>query len=153
MMRAHIGAKAMPEAVIVSLVKRRADLAGELNTVQARLNQLHADLASLDDVIKQFDPEYRLDSIRPRYRRQASTAETASISRAVLDTLRRAGEALSAKAIGALVMAERGLNMEDRALVRSMTKRVDMALRYQRTNGIVEATEVEGGSVVWSLGR
>jgi predicted nuclease with TOPRIM domain len=140
----------MPDAVIVALVKRRADLAGELNDTQGRLNQLHADLAALDDVIKQFDPDYRLDSIRPRYRRQASTAETASISRAVLDTLRRAGEPLSAKAIGALVMAERGLNEQDRALVRSMTKRVDMALRYQRTNGMVEARDGEAG-VIWGL--
>jgi hypothetical protein len=41
----------MPDAVIVALVKRRADLAGELNDTQGRLNQLHADLAALDDVI------------------------------------------------------------------------------------------------------
>ncbi len=141
----------MTEPVLAALVKRRAELAGEMHTLQSRLHQVHADLASLDDVIKQFDPDYKLDTIRPRYRRQATPAETASISRAVLDTLRRAVEPLAVKDIAALIMTERGLDQQDGALVRSMRKRVDMALRYQRTNGMVEAREADAGAVVWGL--
>ena len=136
---------------IVALVARRAELAGEMNTLQGRLHQIHADLASLDDVIKQFDPEYRLETIRPRYRRQTTPAETASISRAVLDTLRRAGEPMGAKAVALAIMTERGLDQQDRALVRSMAKRVDMALRYQRTNGMVEEAIGGGAGVNWRL--
>lgn len=59
------------------------------------------------------------------------------MSRTVLDTLRRAGKPLSAKEIEARIMADRGLNAGDPKLRRSMSKRVDMALRYQRTNGMV----------------
>lgn len=133
----------MTDHTIVALVARRAELAGEMNTLQTRLNQIHADLSSLDDVIKQFDPDYQLATIRPRYRKQVSPGEVASISRAVLDTLRRAGEPMTAKAVAQAIMTERGLNLTDRALVRSMAKRVDMALRYQRTNGMVEESESE----------
>lgn len=136
---------------IVALVARRAELAGEMNTLQGRLHQIHADLASLDDVIKQFDPEYELSTIRPRYRRQATPAEVSSISRAVLDTLRRAGEPMGAKAVALAIMTERGLDQTDRAMVRSMAKRVDMALRYQRTNGMVEEAVCEGVEVAWRL--
>jgi hypothetical protein len=139
----------MPDAVILALVKRRGDLAGEMHTLQTRLYEVHAELASLDDVIKQFDPEYRLESIRPRYRRE-KTPETASIGRAVLDTLRRAAGPLGVKEIAGLIMNERGLDRSNRALVRSTNKRVDMALRYQRTNGMVEAEETDGG-VVWAV--
>lgn len=141
----------MTDHTVVALVARRAELAGEMHTLQNRLNQIHADLSSLDDVIKQFDPDYQLATIRPRYRKQVTPGEVASISRAVLDTLRRAGEAMTAKAVAQAIMTERGLNITDRALVRSMAKRVDMALRYQRTNGMVGETMHENAGVMWLL--
>jgi hypothetical protein len=34
---------------------------------------------------------------------------------------------------------------------RNMNKRVDMALRYQRTNGMVRAREDEGAVVRWEI--
>ena len=140
----------MTDHLIATLVKRRAELAGEMHQLQTRLHAIHADLASLDDVIKQFDPEYELATIRPKYKRAATPADVASISRAVLDTLRRAGEPLTVQLIAQAITTERGLDATDRALGRSMRKRVDMALRYQRTNGMVE--EVAGGrAVAWLL--
>lgn len=143
----------MTDHTIVALVARRAELAGEMHTLQARLNQIQADLSSLDDVIKQFDPDYQLATIRPRYRKQVSPGEVASISRAVLDTLRRAGEAMTAKAVAQAIMTERGLNLTDRALVRSMAKRVDMALRYQRTNGMVGEFQGPDMSLRWRISQ
>lgn len=143
----------MTDHIILPLIARPAELAGEMHTLQARLHQIHADLASLDDVIKQFDPEYELATIRPKYRRQASPAETASISRAVLDTLRKAAEPMTARAIAQAIMVERGLDQADRGLMRSMAKRVDMALRYQRTNGMVREANGPGATVVWEVAR
>src|SRR6185437_4180624 len=140
----------MNDHVIASLVERRRILAGELDKAQGQVHQLHADLASLDAVIRQFDPEYPLATIRPKYQRQATAAEFGSMSRAVLDVLRRAGDPLSAKEIGARIMADRGLNAGDPKLRRTMNKRVDMALRYQRTNGMVRETAAEDG-VGWEI--
>lgn len=139
----------MNQHVLASLVGRRAELAGEMLMIQTRLHQIHADLAAIDDVIRQFDPDYKLETIRPKYRRKQTTAELASISRAVLDTLRRAGEAMTVKGIADAIMTERGLDKQDRGLVRSMQKRVDMTLRYQRTNGMVADSDADGGGVVW----
>ena len=141
----------MTDHTIAALVTRRAELAGEMHTLQTRLHQIHADLSSLDDVIKQFDPDYQLATIRPRYRKQVTPGEVASISRAVLDTLRRAGEPITAKAIAQAILTERGLNLTDRALVRSMAKRVDMALRYQRTNGMTSEIINESKTVNWNI--
>lgn len=111
---------------------------------------MHADLASLDSVIKQIDPDYQLDAIRPRYRRTPTAGEFDSISRTVLDHLRRAGKPLSAKELGGRIIAERGLNTADPKLRRQMNKRVDMALRYQRTNGMVREV-AEAGAVAWEI--
>jgi hypothetical protein len=140
-------------SVVAALVQRRAELAGRIETMQGELQQLHADLACLDAVIRQFDPERDVGAIRPKYRRAPTAAEFGSISRTVLDVLRRAGEPLSAAAIADRIIAERGLNAGDRALVRSMGKRVAMALRYQRTNGMVEEAEVEGRLGMWEIAR
>jgi hypothetical protein len=50
---------------------------------------------------QQVGPEYGLDAIRPRYRGAASAAEFGSISKTVLDRLRRAAKPHSAEDIGA----------------------------------------------------
>jgi hypothetical protein len=65
--------------------------------------------------------------------------------------LRLAPQPMAAKTIAARIIEERGLNAGDRALARSKAKRVDMALRYQRTNGIVRETEGPGAAVVWEI--
>jgi hypothetical protein len=61
-------------------------------------------------LIKQFDPDYQLATIRPCYRKHVSPAEVASISRAILDTLTPAGEPMSAKAVAQAIMKDRGLD-------------------------------------------
>jgi hypothetical protein len=55
----------------------------------------------------------------------------------VLDHSRWAGKPLSAKELAGRIIAERGLNTVDPKLRRRMNKRMDMALEYQRTNGMV----------------
>ncbi|MDE8347629.1 MAG: hypothetical protein POH28_15865 [Acidocella sp.] len=52
---------------------------------------------------------------------------------------------MSAKEVVGKVMEARGLNLADPKLRRQMNKRIDMALRYQRTNGMVREVAVEGG--------
>ncbi len=141
----------MADSVLPALVKRRADLAGQLGTMQTAVQQLHADLACIDAVIRQFDPDYKLETIRPTYRKAASPAEFGAMSRAVLDTLRRAPGPMAVKAIAQAIVAERGLDQHDQTVRRAMQKRVDMALRYQRTNGMVAEVAGVGAEVAWKV--
>ena len=140
----------MTDPVLAALVTRRAELTGKIHSAQGELQQMHADLASLDAVIRQIDPEYRIDAIRPRYRRAPQAGEFGSISRTVLDHLRRAGKPISAKDLAGRIIAERGLNTGDPKLRRQMNKRVDMALRYQRTNGMVREARTDS-AVMWEI--
>lgn len=143
----------MTDHVLSALVVRRADLTGAIHKTQGELQQMHADLASLDAVIRQIDPEYPLEAIRPRYRRAAQAGEFGSISRVVLDHLRKAARPMTAKEIAGKIIAERGLNGGDRALGRNMVKRVGMAIRYQRTNGMVREAGTNGAEVLWEIER
>lgn len=143
----------MADQVMPALVTRRAELAGELEKAQGHVQQLHADLASLDAVIRQFDPSYPIASIRAKYTRVPATAEFGAISRTVLDVLRQAGEPLAVAEIAQRIIAQRALNGADRTLRSTMVKRVGMALRYQRTNGMVEEAIVQDGEMVWGVRR
>jgi hypothetical protein len=140
----------MTDSILNALVLRRSDMMGRINKAQADIQQMHADLAALDSVIQQIDPEYRLEVIRPRYQRAPTPAEFGSISRTVLDVLRRAQGPQSARTMAEQIIAERGLNTADPKLRRQMAKRVDMALRYQRTNGMVREEALDG-VVGWAI--
>ena len=141
----------MADQILPALVNRRAELAGELEKAQGHVQQLHADLASLDAVIRQFDPEYPVGNIRPKYRRAPAAAEFGAMSRTVLDILRRAGGPMCTRDIADRIIAERALNAGDKGLRSSMVKRVNMALRYQRTNGMVHETNPSGTEVMWQI--
>ena len=73
------------------------------------------------------------------------------MSRTVLDILRRVARPISAPEIAKLMIAERGLDPTDRAMRRNMVKRVGMALRYRRTNGVVREAGAEGADILWEL--
>jgi hypothetical protein len=56
----------MNEFVISGLVKRRAEMAGEIERTQERLAELVDDLEALYKVILQFDPKYQLATIKAK---------------------------------------------------------------------------------------
>ena len=70
--------------VLPGLVKRRALLAGELEASQAKVRQLHADLAAVDAVIRQYDPAYPVDAIATK-RARGTDAKTIERQRDLLE--------------------------------------------------------------------
>ncbi len=64
----------MTDYVLACLTKRRADLTGEADTLRARLAQISVDVGHLDAVIRQFDPNYDLATIRPKRSRGPNVA-------------------------------------------------------------------------------
>ena len=56
----------MTDYVLTGLVKRRAELAGEIEATHDRLRKMIEDLEKLDSVILQFDPTHQVEAIRPK---------------------------------------------------------------------------------------
>jgi len=52
--------------VITALVKRRAELAGQIEATHEALRKMVLDLENLDATIQQFDPTYQVEAIRPK---------------------------------------------------------------------------------------
>ena len=56
----------MTDYVLTGLVKRRAELAGEIEETHNRLRKMIEDLEKHDSVILQFDPSHQVEAIRPK---------------------------------------------------------------------------------------
>ena len=139
------------EHVLSGLTRKRAALAGEADALRSRLAQIGTDLGHLDAVIRLFDPDCDVAGIRPKRPRSPDAAKPGEMSRFVLDALRDAAEPVPTPAIAARLMAERGLDGQDRRLVRSVTKRVGMTLRHQEQRGTVCSQTGAGRVILWEI--
>ncbi len=143
----------MTDYVLAGLAKRRAELAGEAETLRARLAQIATDTGHLDAVIRQFDPDYDLGSIRPKRPRTQDAAKRGDMSRFIMKVLRDATEPVATHEVVRRLMAERGQDAEDRRLVKQTMKRVGMAFSRQKANGTVRAIQGPGPLTLWEVAR
>lgn len=144
----------MSEHVISGLVRKRAELAGEIESTHKRLSQMIADLGNLDATILMFDPQFEIDGIRPKaFRPPDDWSKRGEMSRAVLGILRVALEPMTARDIARQIIAERGLDVNDDRLLRLMRQRVATSLRYQRDKGVAVSKDGPGMWNVWEIKR
>jgi hypothetical protein len=138
--------------VITALVKKRAELAGDIENTQAALQKMILALEALDNTLLMFDAQYKIETIKPKaFRPPADWSKRGQMSRIILNILRQASEPMSARDIGLQLMLERGLGQEDQKLVRLMAKRCGVALRGMRDRGIAASDEGPGQLVLWTL--
>ena len=141
----------MTDHVLSSLAKRRAELSGEAETLKARLALIATDIGHLDAVIRQFDPNYDLGSIRPKRARCQDAAGRGEMSRFILTVLREATEPVATHDVVRRLMAERGQDVDDVRLVKLTMKRVGMAFSRQKANGAVRAIQGPGPVTLWEV--
>jgi hypothetical protein len=118
--------------VLGGLVAPRAKLAGDIENTHQAHRKMVLDLESLDATILQFDPNYRVESSRPKPSDRQRIGATGQKSRIILSVLRQAAEPLTTRDIALQLQVERALDKSDQRLLRLMTKVVGVALRGQR---------------------
>lgn len=137
--------------VISALVRKRAELAGDIETGQAAVQRMIRELEGLDATIRLFDPDYRVEAIRPKaFRPPDDWSKRGEMTRIILDILRQAAEPLTSRDIATQLVAERALEPTEK-LMRLMTKRVGVALRGQRDKGAVRSDQSHGLYMVWEM--
>jgi hypothetical protein len=140
--------------VMGALVKRRAQLAGDIELAHEGLRKMVMDLEHLDQTIMQFDPTYRVESIKAKaFRPPKDWSNRGQMTRIVLSILRQAAEPLTSRDIALELLVERALDKNDQRLLRLMTKRVGVALRLQRDKGVVDSVQGPGQYNVWEIAR
>ncbi len=140
--------------VLTGLVKKRAELAGDIENAQVALQQMIRDLESLDATIRLFDADYQVEAIRPKtFRPPSDWSKRGQMTRIILDVLRQATEPLTTRDIAFQLMRERALDIADVKLLRLMTKRCGVALRLQREKGVVRCEQGPGQYMIWEIAR
>jgi len=127
------------EHVVSGLVKKRAELAGQIEGAQTTLRQLIIDLDNLDATLRIFVPDIDLADIKPKPLPPRHQAFKSEVMRIVFAALRESEGPMTAEQLAQYVMAERGLNTADKRLVRAMGKRVGACLRHHRTRGLLRS--------------
>jgi hypothetical protein len=140
--------------VLSGLVKRRAELAGDIERTHDALRKMVLDLENLDATILQFDPDFRVEMIQPKaFRPPKDWSNRGQMSRIILSILRQAAAPLTTRDIALELLVERALDKSDQRLLRLMTKRVGVALRGQRENGVVKCDQGPGQYMLWEITR
>lgn len=90
----------MNEFVLSGLVKRRAELSGDIQRVHETLRKMVLDLESPDATIVQFAPDFKVESIkRKAFRPPKDWSNQGQMSRIILSALRQASEPLTSRDI------------------------------------------------------
>jgi hypothetical protein len=140
--------------VVSSLIKRRAELAGDIEKCHESLRKMVADPENLDQTILQFEPDFRVENIRPKaFRSPKDWANRGEMTRICLSVLRQAAEPLTSSDIALELIVARALDRSDQRLLRLMTKRLGVALRLQRDKGVVRSEQGPGQYMIWEIAR
>jgi hypothetical protein len=142
----------MTDYMVTGLVKKRAELAGELESTHNRLRELVNQLESLDSTLRIVAPDMEVEAIRPKaFRPPDDWSKRGQMSRLVLSILRQSKEPLTSREIAAQMLLERAMDTEDVKMLRIMTKRVSTALRDQREKGRVQSEDGPGTYQLWKV--
>lgn len=140
--------------VISALVHKRAQIAGDIENAQEAMKRLVAELEHVDATIRLFDPDYRIEGIKPTaFRPPDDWSKRGEMTRVILDLMRQAKEPLTPRDLAASLMKLRGLDCGDRKLLVKMTKRVGAALRHARDRKLAKASQAAGMFMVWEITR
>ncbi len=139
--------------VLSGLIRKRQEVATDLDAAQSRVKQLILDIDALDATLRLFQPDIDLEVVRVRPMPRRHEAHRGDTSRLIASLLREAAEPLSHREIAQRVMQARGLNLLDRALCQTMRDRVGASLRGMRERGRLVSGEGSGPGVGWTLAR
>lgn len=140
------------EHAVAALIRKRAELAGQLEHHQAMERQLIIDLDNVDATLRLFQPDIALEEIKSKPLPPRQAAYKGEVARIVLGSLRTAHHPLTTEELTMHVMAERGMNTADKKLVRTVSKRVGACLRHHRTRGVLSSEDGPGGRIMWRVG-
>ncbi len=139
------------EHVLSGLIRKRQEVAAELDAAQSRVRRLVLEIDAVDATIRLFDPSSEIGLVRVRPAPRRHMAFRGESSRLILSMLRDAGEALTTREIARRIMEARGLNTADRAMAETMHLRVGSSLRGMRERGTLASSQGKGASVRWWL--
>jgi len=140
--------------VLSGLIDKRREIMRRIDQTNILMRQLVSEMDALDGAIRIFDPDVKLDRIRPKAAPIRHAAHGGENMEPIFSALRGATEPMSTLALTLHTMAARGLDTTDAKLVRIMRKRVGSTLRHFKRKGTVRGKRVPGDPFhKWEIAR
>jgi hypothetical protein len=137
--------------VISALTSKRSELAGVVAFHSKEIARIAEEVKALDATIKLFEPEYRINSIKPkRYQRKNQFFKHGEAHKLILDILRDAKAPISTLVIAAEAQRRKGLVIDDKAPA-AFKASIGGVLARQRTLGLITEVGKDKGASVWAV--
>lgn len=136
---------------VSGLIRKRAELAGEIDHLTSVVQQKMIELDHLDATIRIFKPDIDLEKVKAKTVPPRHQALPGEMIRGVLTVLREAKEPINSHEITVRLMKRRAMNTHDAGLVRTVSKRVIACLRHNRAKDLLKSTKNAGHGLVWEI--
>ena len=137
--------------VISALTTKRSELAGVIAFHSKEIGRIAEEVKALDATIKLFEPEYRINSIKPkRYQRKNQFFKHGEAHKLIMDILRDAKAPISTVVIAEEAQSRKGLVIDDKALP-AFKGSIGGVLARQRALGLIIEIGKDKGASVWSV--
>jgi hypothetical protein len=137
--------------VVNGLLRRRQEIADDLDKAQDRVRHLIIDIAAMDVTIRLFRPDAQIGLVRVKPIPRRHAALRGESTRMIFTALRETKESLTTREIVRVVMEARGMNTADQAMAETMRLRLATSLRKLRNRGKLTADKENGRNARWRL--
>ncbi|NEU12821.1 hypothetical protein G3T14_11830 [Methylobacterium sp. BTF04] len=137
------------EHVLRGLVRKRAEIAGQIEHTQMELRKLVTDLDAIDAAIRIFDSDADTGAIPNRQYPPRHAAFRGEMMRHVMGALRLAEGPVTSRDIARTVMTARGLNPDDPTMLQMIRKRVGACLWKLKQGEHAREAPLEGELKGW----
>lgn len=142
------------DLTLSGLLRKRAEMAGEVETLQAKLGALIADLSHVDATVRVFRPDIDLADLPERIAPAPFTGFRGEIQRFLLDELRKANQPRNTHELAEAIARKRGLDPSDRVIRNLIRKRTGYALAKLRNKGRVTSRRAHRSAPLeWAVVR
>jgi hypothetical protein len=140
--------------VVSALKEKRIQIASQIEDYREKMRQAVIALDHVEASLRIFDPDVDMGELGPRKVPQILFDLKGDTGRIILETLRTATMPLSTAKVCEAVMKARGLDTDDRGLVRLMMKRTTANLmHWKRKRGLIRSMPGPGQQLLWEIAR
>lgn len=140
------------DLAIQGLIRKRAELAGEIEAAHAQLAGLLSSIQHIDAAIRVFRPDIDLGDLPERIAPAPFTAFRGEIQRFLLDELRKANGPRTTFELADAIMDRRGLDSADKITTSLIRKRTGYALaKLRRAGKVASQRPHRSAPLCWNL--
>lgn len=131
----------------VGLIRKRAGLAGELETLSRQVSQKTADLRAIEAALRVLEPEIDVDGL-PARQPPSFVAFRGELARYLLTALRNDPSGLTTRDLTVSIMRDRHMDASDPSAVKLMQRRVGHSLMKMRGKGLVRSDAADSSGLL-----